>query len=52
MPGQGDDDEDGLANPDDNCPFNSNAGQADGDKDGTGDICEPFMYGNDFEGSP
>lgn len=35
-----DQDRDGLANADDNCPLNANADQADGDADGVGDVCD------------
>ncbi len=37
---QADVDEDTIANGADNCPFETNAGQADGDGDGVGDACE------------
>lgn len=35
-----DEDGDGLDNADDNCPFASNANQADSDGDGEGDVCD------------
>ena len=42
-PGDGeevDDDEDGIANEEDNCPVAANADQADADEDGIGDVCD------------
>lgn len=33
-------DDDGVFNPDDNCPNNANSDQADTDKDGSGDVCD------------
>jgi PKD repeat protein len=36
-----DDDGDGVANEDDNCPDNKNANQKDYDGDGLGDVCDP-----------
>ena len=39
-PRGGDADNDGIANPSDNCPGVANPDQADGDKDGLGDACE------------
>ncbi len=36
----GDQDGDGVADADDNCPDDANADQADADSDGTGDACE------------
>lgn len=50
--GFGDEDLDGLADPDDNCPSKSNAAQEDSNNDGIGNACEPFMFGNGFEGAP
>jgi len=35
-----DTDEDGVADPDDNCPINANADQTDTDVDGVGDACD------------
>ena len=37
-----DTDGDGILDGVDNCPFDSNAGQDDGDSDGVGDICDVF----------
>lgn len=34
-------DDDGVPDEDDNCPSTSNPDQADGDADGTGDVCDP-----------
>lgn len=48
--GFGDDDGDGKANPDDNCPAKFNPDQADGDKDGIGDACEELIFSDSFEG--
>jgi hypothetical protein len=36
-----DDDNDGVLNTDDNCPYNPNANQNDSDGDGYGDVCDP-----------
>jgi hypothetical protein len=36
-----DDDGDGVANGDDNCPTASNPDQADTDGDGVGNVCDP-----------
>ncbi len=40
-PAVGDFDGDGVLDPDDNCPFNYNATQANCDQDATGDACDP-----------
>jgi len=40
-----DQDHDGLANADDNCPFTANPDQADADLDGTGDACDGCLEG-------
>ncbi|QDG53308.1 hypothetical protein FIV42_21945 [Persicimonas caeni] len=40
--GPPDDDADGVANADDNCPDAANADQADLDRDGVGDVCDHF----------
>ena len=41
-PADADDDNDGVLDASDNCPFASNASQADTDSDGTGDACDPL----------
>jgi hypothetical protein len=41
-----DTDEDGLTDPDDNCPDIANPDQVDTDGDGTGDACEPDTDGD------
>jgi hypothetical protein len=45
----GDIDGDGVANADDNCPFDSNPSQEDTDGDGLGNACDP-QDGNDLDG--
>lgn len=40
VPGVADDDQDGIPNPLDNCPFVANYDQADNDQDGRGDLCD------------
>ena len=40
-----DQDIDGIADDQDNCPQNANADQADADQDGTGDACDATPYG-------
>ncbi|MEC7178105.1 MAG: immunoglobulin-like domain-containing protein, partial [Candidatus Thermoplasmatota archaeon] len=40
-----DQDIDGIADEQDNCPQNANADQADADQDGTGDACDATPYG-------
>ncbi len=35
-----DEDADGICDPEDNCPVDSNSSQADGDEDGKGDACD------------
>lgn len=42
-----DNDEDGVQNASDNCPYSANGGQLDQDLDGEGDRCDPSTY--DFE---
>ncbi|MEC9352473.1 MAG: thrombospondin type 3 repeat-containing protein, partial [Planctomycetota bacterium] len=39
-PAAGDQDNDGIDDPDDNCPAEPNGDQADGDGDGIGDVCD------------
>lgn len=41
-PADDDDDNDGVLDTADNCPFVANAGQADTDGDGRGDACDPL----------
>lgn len=59
LPGDGGDDgnsgqdrdSDGVADPDDNCPDDANANQADADGDGLGDACDPLTDSDD-DGMP
>lgn len=39
-----DSDGDGILDVSDNCPITVNPDQADGDQNGTGDVCEPTVY--------
>jgi hypothetical protein len=48
--GFGDDDGDGIANIDDNCPSKANPGQEDDDGDGIGNVCEQLLFDSGFEG--
>ena len=43
-------DEDGTAEPFDNCPGKANEDQADFDGDGNGDACDPYKYDADHDG--
>jgi hypothetical protein len=45
-PDKNDLDDDGIPNGKDNCPEDSNADQADGDKDGWGDVCDRCSVAN------
>jgi cysteine-rich repeat protein len=46
-----DDDGDGVADVDDNCPLAFNPGQSDHDRQGVGDACDPaYIFSSDFEG--
>lgn len=48
-PGPSDADRDGVPNPVDNCPLSPDAGQADSDGNGVGDVCDvPFAGGFAF----
>ena len=42
-----DEDSDGISDSEDNCPAVSNAGQADADGDGTGDVCDETPNGDE-----
>ena len=46
----GDDDGDGVADGDDNCPLTANEDQADGDQDGFGDSCDFGCFISEVEG--
>lgn len=46
----GDRDNDGIADPNDNCPDNANPGQEDSDNDGLGDVCDPDNRDRDNDG--
>lgn len=45
-----DTDKDGIPNAVDNCPLIANPSQADADKDGLGDVCDPTPNGPDADG--
>lgn len=52
-PADPDDDNDGVADTVDNCPFVANGGQEDNDGDGAGDACDPLNDGDaDVDGVP
>lgn len=52
-PADGDDDNDGIADDADNCPFVANGDQGDSDGDGIGDACDPLLDGDpDEDGVP
>ena len=52
-PADADDDNDGVADPSDNCPFVANGDQVDTDLDGPGDACDPLLGGDtDGDGVP
>lgn len=44
MSGWADADDDGICDPEDNCPHTWNPGQEDGDGDGRGDVCDNCPY--------
>lgn len=50
-PQEPDDDDDGIPNTLDNCEFDSNPGQEDGDGDGKGDVCDEPVTPGDCESS-
>jgi len=47
-----DQDKDGICDKSDNCPAQANPGQADSDKDGVGDVCDPDRDGDKVENKP
>jgi hypothetical protein len=52
-PADSDDDNDGIADVADNCPFVAGDGQGDTDGDGLGDACDPLLDGDpDGDGVP
>jgi hypothetical protein len=50
LPPEDDGDGDGVADGDDNCPNDANAGQEDADQDGEGDVCDDTPLGPDGDG--
>jgi len=47
----GDSDNDGVANEEDNCPFDANADQVDTDSDAIGDLCDTDLDGDGMSNS-
>ena len=45
-----DDDDDGVPDLSDNCPIDQNSDQADVDRDGIGDVCDPMDDRPDLDG--